>query len=161
MINEAISRKRKTDISIPISLRTHLIRKRTKQHTATIPMSDHAAVLTFVSNHTHTTIHANLTTNFMLIPEVRLFFCFVISFFFSMTFFFCDIRQIGCFLFRIGGKRSERWYRQNFLHKIRSPEEWGKEEDFRQNTPVPEFFVSQLWDTFANRTKNCRLGCLR
>lgn len=107
-INEAISRKRKTDISKPISLNTHLISKRIKQYITTIPMSDHAVGLTFVSNHIHITTHTNLSTDFMLIPDVRLFFCFVISFLFSMTFFFCGIRQIGCFLFRIGSKRSER-----------------------------------------------------
>lgn len=78
-INEATSRKRKTDINMPISLNTHLIRKSTKQHTATISMSDHAAGLTFVSNHIHTTTYANLITNFMLIPEVWLFFCFVLA----------------------------------------------------------------------------------
>ncbi len=94
-------------MSKPISLNTHLIRKRTKQYMTTSPISDHRTGLTFVRSHIHTTKHSNLSTNFMLIPEVRLFFCFVLSFLFSMTFFFCGIRQIGCFLFRIGGKRSE------------------------------------------------------
>jgi hypothetical protein len=64
-INETISRKRKTEMSKPISLNTHFIRKRTKQYIATIPNSDHAAGLTFVSNHTQTTIHTNLSANFM------------------------------------------------------------------------------------------------
>jgi len=62
---------------------THLIRKRTKQYATTRASNDQTAGLTFVNSQTHT----NLSTNFMLIPEVRLFFCFVISFLFSMTFF--------------------------------------------------------------------------
>jgi hypothetical protein len=52
-------------MSKPISLNTHFIRKRTKQYIATIPNKDQAAGLTFVSNHTQTTIHTNLSTNFM------------------------------------------------------------------------------------------------
>ena len=83
-INEAISRKRKTDIANPIRRNTHLISNRTNRYTTTKPNNDHAATLTFVSNHTHTTVHANLSTNFMLIPEVRLFLCFVISFLFPI-----------------------------------------------------------------------------
>lgn len=74
-------------MSMPISLNTHLISKRTNRYITTSPISDHKAGLTFVSNHTHAIIHANLSTNFMLIPDVRLFFCFVLSFLFSMTFF--------------------------------------------------------------------------
>jgi len=88
MINEVIRMKKKTEIRMPISLNTHLISKRTNQYTTTIPKNDHAAALTFVNNHTHATTHTNLNTNFMLIPDVRLFFCFVLSFLFSMTFFF-------------------------------------------------------------------------
>gem|GEM_PF-4992990 len=104
MIKETISRKKKTEISSPISLNTHLIRKRTIQYAITKASNDHTATLTFVSNHTPPTIHTNLNTIFMLIPEVKLFFCFVLSFLFSMTFFFCGIRQIGCFCFVLAAK---------------------------------------------------------
>jgi len=65
MINAVISRKKKTEIRMPIILNTHLISKRTNQYTTTIPKNDHAATLTFVSSHTHTTTHTNLSTNFM------------------------------------------------------------------------------------------------
>jgi hypothetical protein len=65
MINEVISRKKKTEIRIPIILNTHLISKRTNQYTTTIPKNDHAAALTFVSSHTHTTTHSRISTNFM------------------------------------------------------------------------------------------------
>lgn len=151
----------KTDISIPISLNTHLIRKRTKQHTATMPISDHAAGLTFVSIHTHTTIHANLTTNFMLIPEVRLFFCFVISFFFSMTFFSAASVRSAVFCFVLAAK-GQGWDTDKiFCVKYARPKHEGKRKIVGKTRQCPEFFVSQLWDTFANRTKNCRLGCFR
>jgi len=73
---------------MPISLNTDLISKRTNQYATTKANNDHTAGLTFVNSQTHTTTHANLSTNFMLIPDLRLFFCFVISFLFSMTFFF-------------------------------------------------------------------------
>ncbi len=72
----------------------------------------------------------------MLIPKVRLF-CFVLSFLFSMTFFFCGIRQVGCFLFRIGGIRSEGVIQTNFLHQIRSSE--VQQEDFMQNPTGANF----------------------
>lgn len=121
MINEVISRKRRTDRSNPKRLNINLISKRIKQYITTIPNNDHAAGVTFVSSQIHTTIHANLSTNFMLIPEVRLIFCFVLSFLFSMTFFFCGICQVGCFLFRIGGKRSEMWIREIFCTKYARP----------------------------------------
>jgi hypothetical protein len=64
-----------------ISLNTHLISKRMKQYITTMPNNIHATGLIFVNSHTHTTTHTNLSTNFMLIPEVRLFFCFVVSLF--------------------------------------------------------------------------------
>ena len=63
--NEVIRMKKKTEIRMPISLNTHLINKRTNQYIITIPNNDHAVGLTFVSNHTHTTTHTNLSTNFM------------------------------------------------------------------------------------------------
>ena len=147
-IKEAISKKRKTEIRMLISLNTHSISKRTNRYIITIANNDHTAALTFVSSHIHAITHTNLSTNFMLIPEVRLF-CFVLSFLFSMTFFFCGIRQVGCFLFRIGGKRSEGVIQTNFLHEIRSNE--VQQEDFMQNPKGHEFFVSPLRDTFANR----------
>jgi hypothetical protein len=49
-INEAISRKRKTEISKPISLNTHLIRKRIIQYTTPKANNGHTAVLTFVNS---------------------------------------------------------------------------------------------------------------
>ncbi|MDF9831202.1 hypothetical protein M2133_002567 [Parabacteroides sp. PF5-6] len=110
-INEAISRKRKTDITNPISRKTHLISKRTNRYTTTVAMSDHTTALTFVSNHTHTTVHTNLSTNFMLIPEARLFFCFVLSFLFSMTFFLffaASVRSaVFCFVLAAKGQRGD------------------------------------------------------
>lgn len=110
-INEAISRKRKTDIANPIRRNTHLISNRTNRYTITIATSDHAATLTFVSNHTHTTVHANLSTNFMLIPEARLFFCFVLSFLFSMTFFLFSAASVRsavfCFVLAAKGQRCD------------------------------------------------------
>lgn len=143
-INEAISRKRKTDINKPISLNTHLISKRTKPYITTIPSNDQAAALTFVSNHTHTTTHTNLSTIFMLIPEVRLFFCFVLSFLFSMTFFFCGIRQIGWFLFRIGSKRSEMWYRQIFCIKYARNAVQRKILDKTRSAPNFSYHISGI-----------------
>jgi len=77
-INEMISRKRKTEINKPISLNTHLIRKRTIQYATPKASNDHTIGLTFVNSHMQATIHTNLSTNFMLIPDVRLFF---VSFF--------------------------------------------------------------------------------
>lgn len=122
-INEAISRKRKTDISKPIRRNTHLISKRINRYITTIPMSDHATGLTFVSSHIHTTIHTNLNTNFMLIPDVRLFLCFVLSFLFSMTFFFMRHPSDRLFFVSYWRQKVREVMKTNFLHKIRSPEE--------------------------------------
>jgi len=49
MINEVISRKKKTEIRMPISLNTHLTSKRINQYITTIPKNDHAAALTFAN----------------------------------------------------------------------------------------------------------------
>jgi len=109
MINEVISRKRKMEISIPIMRNAHLNRKRTIQYATTRGNSDYTAGLTFVNSQTHTTVHPNLSPNFMLIPEVRFFFCFVISFLFSMPFYSAaSVRSIVfCFVLAAKGQRSD------------------------------------------------------
>jgi hypothetical protein len=138
-INEAISRKRKTDISRPINLNTHLIRKRTKQNTTTTLMSDHAAGLTFVSNQTHATIHTNLSTNFMLIPDVRLFLCFVISFLFSMTFFSAaSVRSaVFCFVLAAKGQRCDT--DKILCIKYTRPKNEGKRKILCKTRSAPNF----------------------
>ena len=119
-IKNAIIRKRITRMSSAISLNTHLISRRIKPYMTTMLNNDHAATLTFVSSHIHTITHTNLTTIFMLIPEVRLSFCFVCSFFFPMTFFFAASVSSAdfCFVLAAKGQRCDvigKFFAQNTL----------------------------------------------
>jgi hypothetical protein len=148
-IKEAISRKRKTEIRMPISLNTHLISKRTNRYINPIANTDHTAILTFVSSHTHVTTHTNLNTNFMLIPEVRLL-CFVLSFLFSMTFFSAASVRSAVFVsywqHKVGEGDTDKFFALNTL----AQRERGR---FNTKPDRGKFFVSPLRDTFANRKK--------
>jgi hypothetical protein len=71
-----------------------------------------------------------------------------------MTFFLFSAASVrlGCFLFRIGGKRSEKGLRKVFYKKY-------SQTQCSRKIFYKKIFVSKLWDTFANRTKNSRVGC--
>jgi hypothetical protein len=63
---------------------------------------------------------------------------------------------VFCFVLAAKGQRCDagKFFSKNTLKR-------SAEEDFLKKTLGLELSVSQLWDTFANRRKNSRTGCIQ